>query len=104
MELVPGPLPSYVASVTALADALLPFFDTLAEDGAHAETLVELDQATQTFTEDVDRLQDVVATATLPRSLNWIGRTSALGRWRGLSERRLKERRLDVPPRLIWRR
>ena len=48
------PLPDFLTSLTALRDTLTPFLNTLTADGAHAETLDELDEALLTFTADVD--------------------------------------------------
>ena len=48
------PLPDFLTSLTALRDTLTPFLDTLTADGAHAETLDELDEALLAFTADVD--------------------------------------------------
>ncbi len=48
------PLPDFLTSLTALRDTLTPFLDTLTADGAHAETLDELDEALLAFAADVD--------------------------------------------------
>jgi type I restriction enzyme M protein len=56
-----GPLPSFTASLTALREALDPFFKTLPADGPQAEPLKELDEAIPTFKSDVDAFQKVVA-------------------------------------------
>ena len=63
-DLGPGPLPGYVEAVDDLIDRLRPFLDGLAEDGPQAETLAELEQAMDTFADDVEDFEDDVADAT----------------------------------------
>jgi len=55
------PLPSFIASLSALRDALQPFLKTLAKDAAHAEVLKELDDALPVFTSDIDGFKESVA-------------------------------------------
>jgi len=51
------PLPSFVAALRALRDALQPFLKTLGKDAPQAEVLRELDEALGTFPADIERFQ-----------------------------------------------
>ncbi len=51
------PLPSFIASLNALRNALQPFLKTLSADSSHAEALKELNDASPTFKSDVDTFQ-----------------------------------------------
>ena len=51
------PLPSFVASLRALRDALQPFLSTLGKDTAQAEVLHELDEALGNFSADAGLFQ-----------------------------------------------
>jgi len=51
------PLPSFIASLDTLRDALQPFLNTLFKDAAHTDVLKELDEAMPAFKADVDAFQ-----------------------------------------------
>ena len=55
------PLPSFIASLSTLHDALQPFLKTLAKKAAHAEVLKELDEALPAFKADVEAFKKAVA-------------------------------------------
>jgi len=55
------PLPSFIASLTALREALQQFLKTLPADGPHAEVLKELNDAMPTFTDNVESFRKVVS-------------------------------------------
>lgn len=54
-------LPTFIASLAALREAMQPFLKTLPVDGPHAEVLKELDDARTTFTADVDAFRNAVS-------------------------------------------
>ncbi len=55
------PLPSFLAALTALRQAIQPFLKKLPANGPHAEALKELDEAMPAFEADVDTFQKAVA-------------------------------------------
>jgi len=55
------PLPSFIASLDTLRDALRPFLKTLAKEAAHAEVLEELDAALPAFKADIEAFKKSVA-------------------------------------------
>lgn len=55
------PLPSFIASLSTLREALGPFLATLPKDGPHMEALRELDDAMPAFRDDVDRFREGVS-------------------------------------------
>ena len=54
-------LPSFIASLTTLREAMQPFLKTLPVDGPHAEVLKELDDARSAFTADVGSFRNAVS-------------------------------------------
>lgn len=54
------PLPSFVASMAALRDALEPFLKTLAKDAPQAELVRELDDTLETLSADTERFRKAV--------------------------------------------
>ena len=55
------PLPDFADALDVLNDTLHPFFDTLADDGAHAEVQKELAEAQPVFHADVKAFQQSIA-------------------------------------------
>jgi len=54
------PLPDFATALDALTDTLQPFFDTLADDGAHAEVQKELVEALPRFHADIEAFQQAL--------------------------------------------
>ena len=57
-----GPLPDFIVTLSLLRDTLKPFLDTLDNDAAHSEVLLELGEAINAFKIDVETFSKRVAT------------------------------------------
>ncbi|MFH1998762.1 MAG: N-6 DNA methylase, partial [Planctomycetota bacterium] len=69
------PLPSFIASLSALQNALQPFLKQLPADGSHAEALKELEGATPAIKTDVENFHKAVA----EQHANWKKQRSTNG-------------------------